>query len=148
MGLPRYQMTEEEIEAVLRTEGYGVLSMADDGVGYGVPLSFGYRDGRLFFVLQRQGQESRKQQFADASEVVSFLVSDVRSRDDWCSVILTGWLRPVDDEWDVLSAALDDNAWFPSLFSEAEPMQNWLGYELVVEEQSGLKGSTFTCTEP
>lgn len=147
MGLPRYRMTDAEIDAVLRSQGFGVLSLAEGNVGYGVPLSFGYDDGRVFFVLQRQAAESRKQRFVDASEEVSFLVTDVRDKDDWCSVILTGWLRSVDDEWAALSAALEANAWFPSLFSEAEPMQDWLGYELVVEELSGLKGAAFSGIE-
>ena len=109
-GLPRYEMSDEELDTVLHTEGYGVLSMADGDVGYGLPISFGFDEGRVCLVLQRQGAESRKQRFLEASDRVSFLVADVRAKDDWCSVILTGWLRPVSDEWNVLSAALEANA--------------------------------------
>lgn len=149
VGLPRYRMTDAEVDALLRTQGFGVLSMADGGVGYGVPLSFGYADERMFFVFQRQAAESRKKQFTETTERASFLVTDVESKHDWASVILTGTLRQVDaDDWDELVDALEANAWFPSLFSEADPMQNWLGYEFVVEDTSGLKSSAYTPPEP
>lgn len=43
-------LPEEETAAILREGSSGVLSvLGDDGYPYGVPLSYLYRDGRLYF---------------------------------------------------------------------------------------------------
>ena len=49
-----------------------------------------------------------------------------------------------EDRWAELVAGLEDNAWFPSLFSEADPMQGWLGYELRPDAVSGIRGADAT----
>ena len=148
-GLSGYRMTDDEVERVLRGQGYGVLSMADGGEAYGLPISFGYDGERLYFLLQRQHERSRKARFVERTTRASFLVFGVAGKDDWYSVVVDGPLRRVgDDGWATLVAAVEDNAWFPSLFSEAEPMQGWLGYELASEAVSGLKGADARLPEP
>ena len=48
----------EECERVLRRASAGVLALAgDDGYPYAVPLSFLYREGRLFFHCAREGHK-------------------------------------------------------------------------------------------
>jgi uncharacterized protein len=134
-------MDDAEIEAFLREQGIGVLSLASNGEAYGVPISFGY-DGedRLYFVFLRVGERSRKEEFAGATERASLTVYDVDSKHVWRSVIANGRVRQVrDDEWDAVESAIDDNAWYPSLFSEAEPRQDFQGWVLEVEELTGQK---------
>jgi nitroimidazol reductase NimA-like FMN-containing flavoprotein (pyridoxamine 5'-phosphate oxidase superfamily) len=38
-GVP---MSRDDIERLLKTKGYGILSLCDDGTPYSTPLSFGY----------------------------------------------------------------------------------------------------------
>ena len=46
---------------------------------------------------------------------------------------------PDDGDWDRVRDALEDNAWYPTLFSETEPMQDILGWELRIDSRSGLQ---------
>ncbi|MDL5361496.1 pyridoxamine 5'-phosphate oxidase family protein [Halalkalicoccus sp. NIPERK01] len=134
-------MDEAEVGAFLHDRGIGVLSLARDGEAYGVPVSFGY-DGtdRLYFVFLRVGEESRKEAFAAATDRASFTIYDVESKHAWRSVIVHGRIREVaDDEWETVRDSIDDNAWYPSLFSEAEPMRDIQGWVLEIEEMTGQK---------
>jgi nitroimidazol reductase NimA-like FMN-containing flavoprotein (pyridoxamine 5'-phosphate oxidase superfamily) len=134
------EMDEESAEALLRREGVGVLSLADDGLAYGVPVSFGYADRSIYFVFLRPGEDSEKIAFAGATREASFLAFTRPSRHNWQSVIARGPLHRLDeDEWDALVDAMADNAWFPSLFAETEPMQDLVGYELRVDSLTGMQ---------
>lgn len=139
-GLQGIEMSTDEAETVLRQQGFGVLSLARDGDAYGIPLSFGYDGTNLYFVLLRPGEQSKKEEFIRETETASFLVYDVTDKYDWRSVVVTGRIEPVDDdEWPAVRDALEDNAWFPSLFSETQPMQDILGWKLVVDTVTGQK---------
>lgn len=141
-GLQGIEMSTDEAEDVLRRQGFGVLSLARDSEAYGIPISFGYDGENLYFVLLRPGEESKKEAFLRETETASFLVYDVAGKHDWQSVIATGRVEPVDDdEWSAVRDALDANAWFPSLFSETEPMQDILGWKFVVSEMTGQRAS-------
>ena len=55
---------------------------------------------------------------------------------------MAGPLEAVDDEgWDELVAAIEDNAWYPSLFRASEPMADLRGYALVAEGPTVRPGS-------
>lgn len=133
------RMDEHEIDAFLRKQGVGVLSLTDGREAYGVPVSFGY-DGEdsCYFVFLRVGEQSKKEQFAEQTERASMTVYDTSSKHVWTSVIASGSLHQIaDDEWDELEAAIEDNAWYPSLFSEAEPMRDIQGWKLRIDEMTG-----------
>lgn len=133
------EMDRETVDAFLREQGRGILSLTDGRESYGVPVSFGY-DGQdsLYFVFLRVGEQSKKEQFAEQTERASLTVYDVTSKHVWTSVIASGPLHQItDNEWNELEAAVEDNAWYPSLFSEAEPMQDIQGWELRIEEVTG-----------
>lgn len=139
-GIQGIEMTAEEIDTFLRSQGFGILSLASDGEAYGIPISFGYDGARLYFILLRPGSESKKEEFIRSTDTASFLVYDVADKHNWQSVIVTGRLEPVDNEsWPALRDAIEDNAWFPSLFSETQPMQDILGWRFVIEEMTGQK---------
>lgn len=133
------QMDERGIDQFLRSQGVGVLSLTDGTEAYGVPISFGYDgESRLFFVFLRVGEQDKKVEFASKSEKASFTTYNVDSKHDWQSVIASGTLRQVDDdEWDAVVDAIEDNAWYPSLFSQAEPMQDIQGWEFQIEDITG-----------
>ncbi|HET7325332.1 MAG TPA: pyridoxamine 5'-phosphate oxidase family protein [Halococcus sp.] len=133
------EMDREAVDEFLREQGRGILSLTDGREGYGVPVSFGYdSEDSLYFVFLRVGEQSKKEQFAKQTERASLTVYDVTSKHVWTSVIASGSLRQIaDDEWNELYAAIEDNAWYPSLFSEAEPMQDIQGWELRIEDVTG-----------
>ena len=136
-----HEMDGETARAFLREQGFGVLSLASDGEAYGIPISYGYdaEADRLYFVFLRPAATSKKERFGAATERASVLVFDVPSREEWRTVVVGGTLRTVaDDEWPAVRDALEDNAWFPSLFSETEPMQDIVGWTLEIEEVTGM----------
>lgn len=64
----------------------------------------------------------------------------MESKHVWRSVIARGRIRQVaDDEWDAVEESIGDNAWYPSLFSEAEPTKELQGWVLEIEELTGQK---------
>lgn len=133
-------MSDRETDQFLRERGVGVLPLTDGSEAYGVPISFGYDgESRLFFVFLQEGERSKKVAFAEATERASLTAFAIDSKHDWRSVVVSGPLRRVaDDEWDTVVGVLEDNAWYPSLFSEADPMQGFQGRELRIDEVSGL----------
>ena len=132
-------MTDEEVEAYLRDHGVGVLALADEGRAYGVPISFGYDGDRVYFVFLR-GETSQKERFAETTTRATLTTFDVSGRYEWESVVVSGTIREADDgEWDALVSAMEANAWFPSLFSESEPMRGIAGWVLDVETATGLR---------
>ncbi|WP_245758277.1 pyridoxamine 5'-phosphate oxidase family protein [Halogeometricum limi] len=134
------RMDEADVDEFLRSQGVGVLSLADDGEAYGVPLSFGYDGERLYFVYLRPEETSKKEAFAAETQRASFTCFDAAGKHDWRSVVVEGSIRPIaDDEWSTLSETMAENAWFPSLFSEVEPMQDILGWVLDIESATGLR---------
>lgn len=134
------EMDRQAIDAFLREQGVGVLSLTDGQEAYGVPVSFGYDGDSCYFVFLRVNEQSKKERFAERTERASLTVCDVSAKHVWTSVIVSGSIRQVtDDEWDGLEAAIGDNAWYPSLFSEAEPMRDIQGWELRIEEVTGQR---------
>jgi nitroimidazol reductase NimA-like FMN-containing flavoprotein (pyridoxamine 5'-phosphate oxidase superfamily) len=140
----RFEMTDTEVEDLLQRQGHGTLSLASGGQAYAVPMSFGYADDRLYFVFRRPREQSRKLTYIEATDRASFTVTDVASKHDWASVLVEGPVREVaEDDWDELFEAVEGNAWFPSLFSETDPMQSFVGYELLAERKTGRKGTDY-----
>jgi hypothetical protein len=137
------EMDRAGIDAFLAEQGVGVLSLADGDEAYGVPVSFGY-DGEatLYFVFLRLGEHSRKEAFAERTDRASLVAYEAPGKHEWRSVIASGPIRRIDDdEWDALRAAIEDTAWYPSLFSEAEPMRDIAGWKLEVESVTGQQST-------
>ena len=137
---PVEQMSETEIERLLREQGVGVLVLPTDDLPYVLPLSFGYDgDNCLYFLYLLFGEESRKENLSDSVERARFLVYSAVSMDEWRSVVLTGTITDVqEEEWDRLQAAME-NAWHPNLFSGATPMRGVKGYQLSITEHTSLQ---------
>ncbi|MFC4358765.1 pyridoxamine 5'-phosphate oxidase family protein [Halobium salinum] len=136
------RMEETEARAFLKERGTGVLSLAREGEAYGFPVSFGYDEDadRIYFVFVGYGEESRKESFAGETTRASLCVYAADSARDWRSVVVDGAIDAVEDGWEDSRAALEDNAWYPSLFSEADPRRDLSVWGLNVESISGLRG--------
>jgi nitroimidazol reductase NimA-like FMN-containing flavoprotein (pyridoxamine 5'-phosphate oxidase superfamily) len=143
-GERKFEMTDDEVERMLRAADYGVLSLAADDEAYAIPMSFGYDGEGLYFVFRRPAERSRKLEFIEETDRAAFVISSVTTKHDWASVVVEGPVVPVrDEDWSALLESLDETAWFPSIFSETDPRQDFVGYYLVVEQATGRKGGEF-----
>lgn len=135
-------MSDDQIQEFLTEQGVGILALPDEEIPYTVPMSFGYDgDSALYFLFLLFGTESRKETLSDRAHGARFVVYSAQSMYDWQSVSLTGQIRAVrEDEWDELQSAMQ-NAWHPDLFSSASPMRGIQGYQLQIEEWTGIQHS-------
>jgi hypothetical protein len=157
-------MAEHDVEALLDSAGWGVLSLADGDEPYSIPVSFGYSDGVVYFALVRGDPPNRKFEFVTEGATARLLVTDVRARFDWQSVAVTGPLCPVqrrddlgdggllpevDDrpdprtergrDWQTLLDTLEDSSWFSSEFERADPVSQLQGWRLDPDEVRGVE---------
>lgn len=133
-----HEMSEEEVDRLLKQEGVGVLSMAIDGTPYSIPLSFGYDDDRLYFLLVGHSEEGKKMRFAERTEQANFLVFDVASDSEWRSAIVNGHIgRITPDAWDRAREAMAENAYRPDLLTGFNVRSDPRVWELTVTEKSG-----------
>jgi hypothetical protein len=134
-------MDDDAVDDLLRSTGWGVVSLADADEPYSVPVSFGYDGEDVYFGFLRTGGGSRKVAFIADGKTARLLVTDVRARFDWRSVAATGPVRAVDrssDDWETLVETLDGNPWFSSSFVDAEEVEGIRGWRLRPDEVSGL----------
>jgi hypothetical protein len=136
------QMTDAEIDAYLSEQGTGILSLADDSEAYAVPISFGYESGRAVFAFWRFRSDSQKIAFSEATERACLAVYDIESQADWRSVLAFGPLRELSTkEWSDIGALIDENAWSPDLSNVGPRQLSIVGYEMEIEEATGLQRS-------
>jgi hypothetical protein len=134
-------MDDAAVEDLLRTAGWGVLSLADGGVPYSLPVSFGYDGDAVYFGLLREADgDGEKFAFVADGGRARLLVTDVRARFDWRSVAVTGPLRAVEagsDAFARLRAVLAANPWFSSGVDDAPGVEAVEGWRLDPEARSG-----------
>ena len=136
------RMTDAEIDAYLAEQGTGILSLADGGDAYAVPISFGYEPGRAVFAYWQFRSESRKVAFSEATERACLAVYDIESQSDWRSVLAFGPMTELSTgEWTEVGALMDENAWSPDLSDVGPRRLSIVGYELEIEEATGLQRS-------
>lgn len=137
-------MDGAEIDAFLREQGFGVLTLAANGAAYPVPMSFGYDGDRLYFVFVRTAETSTKLEYGRKTETAAFLVYDVRSKHRWRSAVVYGDLGELPEEdWDDAVLAVEENAWHPNLFASAAPTRGIQWWELDVDEATGRKSTEY-----
>ena len=136
-------MDEADIDDLLASAGWGVLSLADGDEPYSIPVSFGYDGEDVRFVFIETGPENTKFEFIGDGGTARLLVTDVGGRFDWQSVGVTGPVRAVEpgtDEWDDHLRSLDETAaWFSSDFERAGGHEGLQGWRLEPEEVRGLE---------
>jgi len=138
-GVP---MDSEEIDDLLESQGYGILSLCRDGDPYSIPISFGYDGEHVYFGLLEDSPEPTKFEFAEDGATFRLLVTDIRGRFDWQSVAVTGpaeKLDPDGEEWEHFIDTLDDNAWFMRAFGQSDSIGSIQGWKLRIAELRGLE---------
>jgi hypothetical protein len=96
---------DEACEAMIRGTFQGVLSMADDGVPYAIPVNHAYEDGRFYFHCATSG---RKQEVIERNPNVAYVITkfygdrkdldaSLRCHGPWESVIAYGRARVVSE---------------------------------------------------
>ena len=142
------QLVEDEIEETLTAVGVGVLSMVDDEEPYGIPVSFGYDDGEISFILQSdKAAESHKLAALSAEPRVCLTVvqQERAPREVWRSVVVTGELiEPPLDREEAAIDALTDNATFVPGFNVFDAPDSDIDINIFRLDQTDLSGRGFS----
>jgi nitroimidazol reductase NimA-like FMN-containing flavoprotein (pyridoxamine 5'-phosphate oxidase superfamily) len=139
MGTP---MDKRDIDRLLDERGYGILSLAVGDEPYSIPISFGYDGEACYFAFIKDSPKNTKFEFISEGQTARLLVTDIKARFDWHSVGVTGPVEPIDlddDDWEVLTDVLEDNAWFSADFGRASGVEGVRGWRLDPEEIRGLE---------
>lgn len=133
-------MTDEELGEYLRESRAGVLSLADGGRAYGVPVSH-YFDGSSLFFRLSDDDESRKLAFAATTEEASFTCFDAEAPGESWSVLAGGPLRELDESERAAFDPATLNRAFGELrvFDEATADVELRLFELDVERLTGRR---------
>lgn len=91
IGATMRTMTEEEIDAFVSQQAFGVLSLAEHGSAYGVPLFYGAQSGNVYF----QTRVGAKSPYLYATTEACLTIAMARGFGDWASVQLMGRLERV-----------------------------------------------------
>lgn len=138
------EMSDEEIDEMLTSQGHGVLSVTRHDSAYGLPISFGYDGERVFMHLLEFGGESKKAEFMETTDVASLTTYTVNNRYKWRSVVVRGRLTTVPaDEHTYADDVIDENGWFPTLFPPTDPISAVHRVELPVAGATGRKGQAY-----
>lgn len=138
-GVP---MSSDDIDDLLVSQGYGILSLCRDGVPYSLPISFGYDGEDVYLCFLADGSQSTKSEHIHDGATARLLVTDIRGRFEWRSVAVTGPVRQLGDdaaELDHCMETLADNGWFMRAFERSDAVESIAGWELRVDEVSGLE---------
>jgi len=135
-------MSQGDIDRLLKEQGYGILSLCDDGTPYSVPLSFGYDGESVSLLFLSEGPQSTKAEAISEGAIARLLVTDIRGRFSWQSVAVTGPVHavaPDGEAFEQFIATLDDNAWFIRGFERADSLDSIQGWRLDPDEIRGLE---------
>ncbi|MBX0295576.1 pyridoxamine 5'-phosphate oxidase family protein [Haloarcula nitratireducens] len=135
-------MSEDEVAAHLRETPHGVLSLADGGDAYAIPVFHHYEDGALYFRLG-ETPDSRKAAYIETTETATYVVYEAAATDDpeeqqgW-SVLARGPVREVPSDDPAYDAVSINERFSPiRIFDEALDDVELTLYELSIEELAG-----------
>ncbi|WP_254768261.1 pyridoxamine 5'-phosphate oxidase family protein [Salinilacihabitans rarus] len=135
------ELSERESRSLLTSHDHGVLSIASRDRSYGLPISYAYDEAndRLIFGFVNT-PESKKHQFAVATEEATLTIYEYDDVDSWRSVIVTGPIAPIpDSEVSVQLAPIffveEDETGESQLVELDEFDRTW--YALQIDEISG-----------
>lgn len=91
----RTELSPAETDALLGSHETGVLSLAQDGTPYSVPVSYGYdAEARTFYLRLVSTPESEKRRFLSTSPEARLVVYD-EDGDTYRSVVAVGRLEAI-----------------------------------------------------
>ncbi|AGN00031.1 hypothetical protein L593_00380 [Salinarchaeum sp. Harcht-Bsk1] len=136
-------MDEDTVASYLERQETGVLSLADDGDAYAVPIAHYYDDGNLYFRLGRT-EDSQKWEAIEATDTAAYVcygtaeTTDPRELESW-SVLASGPLRELPPEEAERFDAAEINEHFPPIrvFGESIDEVDVVILELEVESVIG-----------
>lgn len=135
-------MTEAEVEQHLQETPHGVLSLADGGDAYAIPVFHHYENGTLYFRLG-ETPDSRKAAYIETTETATYVVYEVATTDDpdeqqgW-SVLARGPVGEVPADGPAYDAVSINERFAPiRIFDEALEAVELTLYELAIEELAG-----------
>ena len=133
-------MNREEAEERLRESETGVLSLAANGEGYGIPLAHHYEGGDSIVFRLGVDESSEKVEYLESTERACYVVYGFESHDDSWSVLVRGPIEPVssgDERFDVAEV----NRQYPEIriFDEDVGDLEVRLYELRIEAMTGRK---------
>lgn len=135
-------MDSDDVDRLLESQGYGIISLCADGEPYSIPVSFGYDGEYVYVPFLINEPDATKTRFISDGATARLLVTDVRDRFDWQSVSVTGTARSIDpggDEWDRFLETLVDNGWFMRGFERADSVDSIQGWRIEIDELQGLE---------
>jgi uncharacterized protein len=138
-GVP---MSSEDIDKLLVSQGYGIVSLCREGEPYSIPISFGYDGEHIYFGFLEDSPNPTKMEYIDEGVTARLLVTDIRGRFDWQSIAITGSVRSLDsesEEWEHFIDTLDDNGWFMRAFEQSNAIESIQGWELQIDELQGIE---------
>ena len=133
-------MTDEETDRRLREGSVGVLSLADDGDSYAIPVAYHY-DGDAVYIRLGLHADSRKTQMLQTTDTACFLLYDADPIEESWSVMATGSMRRVDDSSNFSDEVI--NSLFVPLRVFGEPIEGIepAVFELEVESLTGRRAT-------
>ena len=110
-------MSDSELTEQLASTNTGVLSLADDGDAYGIPLAHHYEDDHLYFRLGIT-EGSKKQRFIEETTTATYVVyGDTGAGGSWepdsWSIIATGRLVELPATKEAASTTSPPPVWSP-----------------------------------
>ena len=135
-------MSQDAIDRLLEQQGYGILSLCDEGNPYSIPISFGYSGEAVYIPFLAEGPQSTKAAITTEGTVARLLVTDISGRFDWRSVSVTGPVSAVEPdtaEFEQFVETVDDNAWFLPGFGRATSLDSFQAWRLHPETVQGLE---------
>lgn len=139
------QMDDEEIDRLLDSQGYGIVSLCSGGDPYSVPVSYGYDGEDLYFPFLVTGEDSTKTTYIEDGALARFLVTDVRDLFNWRSVAVTDTVRAIEPEtkqWDHFIDVLVEQEWFRPDFEDAAWLESLQGWRLGLSDCQGVERTT------
>lgn len=133
-------MEREEAEECLRESETGVLSLAEGGEAYGIPLAHHYEGGDSVVFRLGVDDTSEKVAFIESTDRASYVVYGYDSPERSWSVIVRGPIHPISSGGERFDVA-EINRQYPDIriFDEDVAELEIRLYELRVESITGRK---------
>lgn len=131
-------MSDDEVAAFLDEQANGVLSLATEDRGYGIPMSFAFDEPNDRLLMDMGfGEGSKKREFLASTIEATLTTYDWVGTNNWASVVVTGTIHEVPEE-DIDEATA---SWYQELATDidvAGPVEDLQWYELKIEDVSGV----------
>lgn len=131
-------MSEEEIDERMREGSIGVLSLADGGNSYAIPVAYHY-DGKSVHIRLGIHSDSTKAEMLRTTNTACFLLYDADPIEESWSIMVTGPIQRIDDPSQFSDAVI--NSLFVPLrvFGERIEDLDQTVFELEIESITGRR---------